>query len=244
MKHDIEWNTDLWNNTAYIPHNGEGWSEEFGGSDAQWNNIILPRIRRCLPSHSVLEIACGWGRWSRFLINNSYKYFGYDISKPAINHCENIFGFEILNDKAKFYLNDGKSLSEVEDSSIDFVFSYDSLVHVNMDAINGYLREISRVLTDSGKAFLHHSNMGDYGEEQINPHGRSPQVNSDSVKISTYENDLFVICQEKLAWKSDVLNDCYTLLSKKFIKQEEQFTNFEFDRETARCKNFNNLYSF
>lgn len=244
IKHDIEWNTDLWNKTPYIPNNGEGWSEEFGGSNAQWFNIILPRIRWCIPTHNILEIACGWGRWTRFLLNNSHRYIGYDISKLAINHCENIFGLEIYNNKAKFILNDGKSLSGVEDDSIDFVFSYDSLVHVNMDAMDGYLKEINRVLSNKGKAFLHHSNMGDYGEKHNNPHGRSPYVNSDSVRISSYENNLYVICQEKLAWKSDALSDCYTLLSKKFIKQEEQFRNLDFDRETLKCKKLNDVYSF
>jgi ubiquinone/menaquinone biosynthesis C-methylase UbiE len=244
MKHDIEWNTDLWNKTAYIPNNGEGWSEEFGGSEAQWHNIILPRIRKCVPSHSILEIACGWGRWTRFLLRESHIYYGYDISKPAVDHCKNIYEFETLNNKANFILNDGRSLREVKDSSIDFVFSYDSLVHVNMDAIEGYLSEINRVLTDKGKAFIHHSNMGDYGEQEYNPHGRSPFVNSESVKESSYKNNLKVICQEKLAWKSETLNDCYTLLSKSFIKQEEQIVNMEFDKETLRCKNFSNFYTF
>ena len=54
------------------------------------------------------------------------------------------------------------SLPMVEDQSIDFAFSFDSLVHVESDVLMGYLAELARTLKPEGVAFLHHSNYGSY----------------------------------------------------------------------------------
>jgi hypothetical protein len=50
----------------------------------------------------------------------------------------------------------------VGDGSIDFAFSFDSLVHVEADALASYVAGLARVLTEKGVAFLHHSNYGAY----------------------------------------------------------------------------------
>jgi hypothetical protein len=50
----------------------------------------------------------------------------------------------------------------VADSSIDFAFSFDSLVHVEAEVLHDYLTELARVLKADGVAFLHHSNYGAY----------------------------------------------------------------------------------
>src|SRR5205085_5081421 len=46
---------------------GEEWSEPWGTSAAQWSGAILPRIRDCLPTGTILEIAAGFGRWTHYL---------------------------------------------------------------------------------------------------------------------------------------------------------------------------------
>jgi hypothetical protein len=56
----------------------------------------------------------------------------------------------------------GKSLSAVADGSIDFAFSFDSLVHFEVDAMESYLRELACKLSADGVAFLDHSNLGEY----------------------------------------------------------------------------------
>lgn len=50
----------------------------------------------------------------------------------------------------------------VADSSVDFAFSFDSLVYVEAEVLKGYLTELARVLKPDGVAFLHHSNLGAY----------------------------------------------------------------------------------
>lgn len=239
---NIEKSINFWNQQAYIPNDGEGWSEDFGGSEAQWINIIKPRIRKYIPCKKIVEIACGWGRWSRFLMNESNQYYGFDFSKSAIDSCNQKYTFDILNKKASFYLNDGKNLKEIEKDSIDFIFSFDSLVHTNMDAIGAYLNEIKRILTYNGRAFLHHSNMMDYEESYENPHGRSPYVNAESVKNTAKNIGLNIICQEKISWRSSILNDCFTTIGKDIKSKDLIFQNFEFIKEIERSKIINNLY--
>src|SRR5438876_1112599 len=46
---------------------GEEWSTPWGTSSAQWSGAILPRIRDCLPTDTILEIAPGYGRWTQYL---------------------------------------------------------------------------------------------------------------------------------------------------------------------------------
>jgi hypothetical protein len=50
----------------------------------------------------------------------------------------------------------------VPDDSIDFVFSFDSLVHAEADVMQAYLNQLVRKLKLNGVGFIHHSNIGEY----------------------------------------------------------------------------------
>jgi hypothetical protein len=141
------------------PQGGEEWSADWGDAETQWHTTILPRIRRFLPSRRILEIAPGFGRWSTFLIDCADEYIGIDLNKECVLHCQERFA---ETSRAKFVENDGKSLAAVADASIDFAFSFDSLVHAEIDVIDAYLWGLSRKLTQNGTAFIHHSNLGQY----------------------------------------------------------------------------------
>jgi hypothetical protein len=54
------------------------------------------------------------------------------------------------------------SLDVAVDGSVDFVFSFDSLVHVEMDVIEAYLKQLAAKLTPNGVGFIHRSNLGQY----------------------------------------------------------------------------------
>jgi hypothetical protein len=47
----------------------------------------------------------------------------------------------------------------VDDGSVDFVFSFDSLVHAEADVMAVYLEQLSRKLKPHGIGFFHHSNV-------------------------------------------------------------------------------------
>jgi hypothetical protein len=50
----------------------------------------------------------------------------------------------------------------VEDGSIDFAFTFDSLVHAETDVLGAYIAQLARKLSPDGIGFLHHSNIGAY----------------------------------------------------------------------------------
>ena len=70
-----------------------------------------------------------------------------DISERCIEACRQRFAAE---SHIAYHANDGRSLEMVADRSIDFVFSFDSLVHADADVIEDYLRQLGRKLTPNG----------------------------------------------------------------------------------------------
>jgi SAM-dependent methyltransferase len=152
-------NLDFWETEYDWNERGDAWSGPWGDAPAQWYGSILPRVRHFLPAQSVLEIAPGFGRWTRFLLDHCDELIGVDLAPRCVEACRRRFAD---HEKARFDTNDGQSLPMVGASSIDFAFSYDSLVHVESEALAGYLSELARVLKPEGVAFLHHSNYGAY----------------------------------------------------------------------------------
>jgi SAM-dependent methyltransferase len=152
-------NLDYWEVEYDWNQGGDLWSGPWGDASAQWYGSILPRVHHFLPVQSILEIAPGFGRWTQFLLEYCEDLIGVDLAPRCIEACRSRFADQ---DSATFVVNDGQSLPMVADSSIDFAFSYDSLVHVEREALDGYLSEFARVLRPEGVAFLHHSNYGAY----------------------------------------------------------------------------------
>lgn len=155
----IEWNLDVWNSGYDWARSGEEWSSSWGSADMQWNGSILPRIHSFLPAATILEIAPGYGRWTRYLQPLCERLVIVDLSQRCIDHCRRRFSWA---DNIEYHVNDGLSLEMVRDNSIDFVFSFDSLVHAEKDVIDGYLKQLRRKMRRNGVGFIHHSNLGAY----------------------------------------------------------------------------------
>lgn len=155
----LDENVRCWNNDYDWPSGGDEWSAQFGGTEALWFFILYPRIHRFLPTAVILEIAPGYGRWTQFLKAQCHSLIAVDISEKCIEHCKTRFA---ADNHIQFHINDGTSLDAVPDNSIDFVFSFDSLVHAEKDVIKAYLAQLGRKLKPNGVGFLHHSNIGVY----------------------------------------------------------------------------------
>ena len=143
----IQENRDVWGNENSWEADGDSWSTAWGGAETQWHATILPRICRFVPAARVLEIAPGYGRWTSFLIDCADQYIGVDMNPNCVSACRTRFASA---SHATFLANDGKSLAMIGDNSIDFAFSFDSLVHVEIDVIEAYLHELSRKLSPTG----------------------------------------------------------------------------------------------
>jgi hypothetical protein len=152
-------NLNIWGEDYHWPSGGDEWSAQFGGTDAQWSFVLYPRVRHFLPAPAILEIAPGFGRWTQFLKEQCESLTVVDLSAKCIEQCKARFA----NDShIKYHVNDGSSLSAIQDRSIDFVFCFDSLVHAEKDVLQAYLMQLAQKLKPNGAGFIHHSNLGAY----------------------------------------------------------------------------------
>jgi hypothetical protein len=176
-----------------------------------------------------LEIAPGHGRWTQFLKDACERLMVVDLSGSCIAACQHRFAD---CSHISYYVNDGKSLAMLPNESIDFAFSYDSLVHVEADVIEAYLQQLAVKLTKQGVGFIHHSNLGQYSRQLW--YARLPLVRSIarvagldmctghrsfSVTATKFEEiardaGLQCISQELVNWCSPRLSDCLSLFTR------------------------------
>jgi hypothetical protein len=120
---------------------------------------LLPRVHAFLPAGTVLELGPGQGRWSHYLRHQADRLILVDVAQHCIDACQQRFAGD---PRLSYHVGDGRSLPMISDRSVDFAFSFDSLVHAEADVLRGYAHELARTLTADGIAFLHHSNMRSY----------------------------------------------------------------------------------
>jgi len=161
MDNTIAENLERWNENHTWAKGGDEWdgqAEKCGILYETWkqsliDTLILPNVT----DKSVLEIAPGYGRWSEHILKVAKRVVLVDLSPNCIEHCRERFGEA---DNIEYHVNDGLSLPADLTSEIDFVWSYDSFVHMNADVIYCYFQEFARVLKPDGKAIIHHANRG------------------------------------------------------------------------------------
>ena len=197
-------------------HDGDDWSQAWGGTESMWRGSVMTRIGRFLPTRSLLEIAPGRGRLTQFLLPQCRRYVGIDLSEASVEACRARFASA---PHARFERNDGASLAMVEDASVDFAFSWDSLVHVDETVLRAYVGGLARVLVPGGCAFLHHSNLGAHAGHDgrlavENPHWRDPGVSAATARDACREYGLSCLAQEFVQWGVTHYNDCFTLLGR------------------------------
>jgi SAM-dependent methyltransferase len=209
----VEENRDYWRGYDWS-RGGEEWSETWGGSELQWNGAILPRIAPFLPCESALEIACGHGRWSRHLRPSCGRLILVDLVADAVEACRRRFAGD---PGVSCFQNDGRSLPMAPAGSLDFVFSFDSLVHCEFEDLEAYLREIAQKLNADGVGFLHHSNFAAVrarDPDAPNNHWRAESVSAELVVDACGRAGLRCISQEIVNWGDAFGNDCFSIVTR------------------------------
>ena len=204
---DLRFNSAFWAGGYDWSSRGEEWSEVWGSSSAQWFGSILPRIRSFVPTRTVLEIAPGFGRWTRYLGLMCDRYYGIDISPECVEHCRKQFQTAHM----EFHVNDGTSLAAIPDGSIDFAFSFDSLVHVDATVIESYIKQLVSKLSPTGVAFIHHSNLAALKSPTGEVHMRDPGVSAHLFRNFVSEANGQLLRQEIVTWGTVDSLDCLSL---------------------------------
>ena len=233
----------------------------------QWHGTILARIRPFLPVQTILEIAPGFGRWTEFLKDYCDNLIVVDLSEKCINGCQERFAD---CSHLTYFVNDGKSLEMIPDNTIDFVFSFDSLVHVEDAIISAYISQISKKLRKNGVAFIHHSNLGEYSNyikiqriisripklvdtlirlgilDNVRSQWRASSMTVRKMQLYAEENGLQCISQELVTWSTRrVLIDCMSTITKKdsiWFGDNKVFKNAFFMKEAMNLGNLSHLY--
>jgi SAM-dependent methyltransferase len=156
---ELEHNHAIWSAEWDWSREGDEWSDWWGGTPALWYGALLPRIHAFVPTGTILEIAPGYGRWTQYLKDVAGHLVIVDLTERCIEHCRERFA---QADNIAYHVNDGRSLAMIPDGSVDFAFSFDSLVHAESDVLRDYLTQLARKLSPDGVGFFHHSNMGRY----------------------------------------------------------------------------------
>lgn len=245
----IEWNKSTWDSQYNWDLKGEEWSKSWGSSEAQWYSSLYPRIHRFIGCENILEIASGYGRWTKFLSGYAIeKYKGIDLSQECIDYCNEHF----KSPDVQFIKNDGVSLKDVSDLKYDFVFSFDSLVHVSIDVLQKYISQIIDILVEDGVCFLHHSNFGALIESGVvkeghkgYKHNRDQSSSATKVREIVMSSGGKILCQEVLDWGGADAIDCFTTFCKTEAfpdSVEKQFTNNQFMEEAGIIKKVHHQY--
>jgi SAM-dependent methyltransferase len=242
---------------------GDEWSDAFGDPRTQWFGSLLPRIHRYVPAATILEIAPGFGRWTQYLHRLADRLIAVDLSERCIQACKVRFK---QAQNIEYHVNDGRSLAMLDPHSVDFVFSFDSLVHVEADVIGAYLAQLSHILGPQGVAFIHHSNLGEFaryftrldrlprgrglltrlGLVEGGDHKRAKSVSADLFKSLAETAGLAVVSQEIINWQSRRPIDCISVLTRpgsKWAGGYRREVNTRFDAEAAYLRRLGALYA-
>jgi len=243
-----------WTNFHWT-HQGEEWSTPWHGTEFLWWGTLFPRIHAFVPTDTILEIAPGFGRVTHYLKDFCKSLTVVDLAERCIEACKQRFSsFSHIT----YHVNDGMSLAMIPDHSVDFVISYDSLVHAEADVIECYLSQLVGKLKQNGVGFIHHSNLG----ASITPLGellppirkrlRQPwRAKSMTAKLfEQYCENVGLQCvsQELINWatKYPLPIDCISLFTPKnsvWARPNIIYKNMKFTYEASYLGKLSDLYS-
>lgn len=219
---NLDWNRQMWDN----PESWEKeWKEGYawGNRPRVWKEFLqflgpvapLPAIAHAMqdeipggePSEAIadgtprprtLEIACGMGRFTEFLLAVSKSVHSIDLAKHCVEACQERFGSD---ERFSAELTDGKSLPEGE---FDLIASYDSLVHADFDVIRSYFEQAPSRLRHGGIIAIHHANAPD-------PNCSRFYVSAELVgRLVSQIDGLEIMSQTLFRYTEDRFVDCFT----------------------------------
>ena len=210
----VEENVNHW--SAYDwSAGGDEWSSVWGGTPCIWYGTVLPRILNFLPAGRVLEIAPGYGRFTQYLKDQCEALEVVDLTERCIDACR--VRFQDASN-ITYHVNDGRSLEMIADGSIDFAFSFDSLVHAEADVLEAYATQLARKLRPDGVGFFHHSNIHAFKDADgnlpfKNEHWRAESMSADLFVEYCENAGLMVLSQELVNWGGMPLTDSISVFT-------------------------------
>lgn len=159
---NVAWMKQVYETEAYWEDIkfGYRWSKEAPVKDYRQSGLLieqllLPFIPRRVDE--ALEIGPGGGRWSVELLRIAGRLHLVDVSEAALRVCQQRLRYY---DNISYHLTDGSNLDFIAPGSLDLIFSWGALVHVQREHIRNYVSQFQRLLKPNGVAFIQHPAQG------------------------------------------------------------------------------------
>jgi SAM-dependent methyltransferase len=131
--------------------------EEWTMTDADMQDVIDEWISPNVTDTSVAaEIGVGGGRVAKVVADQVGELICFDVSEMMLEHARRALADK---DNVSFAHVEQPKLPDDLGGRLDFVYSYDVFVHLDLHTIWKYVQEIARVLKPGGRAFLHTTNL-------------------------------------------------------------------------------------
>lgn len=192
----VEWNKQVWDSYTW-QKDGDEW-DSFAQharvpyekwKDSLTRSFLIPYLGN---GKIVVEIGPGHGRWSEMIAPRikGGKLHLVDVTPKVIEYLKTKLKAE--GSQLDLFVNDGKTIPQVEAGSVDFIWSFDTFVHIEELECRSYAREFARVLKRTGMGVIHHP--GNPTPEQRRNGCRS-QMTTQKWKDILRQNNLHVVRQ-------------------------------------------------
>jgi len=109
---------------------------------------------KALKSYRVLDIGCGYGRYSPFLSRfDCIEYLGIDATESRIKYASEHYG----NSVCRFEAGDARTIDG--NNRFDLVLSYNVIQHLPLDDKLAVLKSIKRCVAPRGMALLYEARI-------------------------------------------------------------------------------------
>lgn len=113
------------------------------------DHFLLPYLS---PNTTVVEIGPGGGRWTRYMLIANQIY-AVDYHQELLSELKSNFDAPNIT----FVKNNGDDFPSIQVGSIDFLFSFGAFVHLDVDIIDRYLRNMKPLLRHKSNVVIHYS---------------------------------------------------------------------------------------
>ncbi|MDH3346598.1 MAG: class I SAM-dependent methyltransferase [Desulfobulbaceae bacterium] len=115
------------------------------------DHFLLPYISA---DKTVVEIGPGGGRWTRYMLS-AKRIYAVDYHPEILNELKaNITTTNIVP-----VTNSGDDFPSIPEGSIDFLFSFGTFVHLDLDIIDRYLKNIKPLLKAEGEVVIQYADF-------------------------------------------------------------------------------------
>ncbi len=151
-----------WSSDASLNLGARTLGEEWGGP--AFADYIIELVGEYLGAErDVLELGCGGGKFSLRLAPKCRSLLCTDISSEMIEHTRAGFAARNTGQDVSFQVLNGVDFDGIAASSVDFIFSYDVMLHLQPQNVFSYLLDARRVLRENGVFMLHQINLSSPG---------------------------------------------------------------------------------